>query len=139
MNPHELFASMGEHFNNFLHCGLFTTDSLEGWLCIFILGFFLWSLGKKALKFVSWSCAVIFLIQVFYWLSFTSLNDKIPLSSVFRYDVLGSIAGCFEDARIAEILNKINEYIRSVMTMTWDFISGGELKSTVDGLLSPMR
>lgn len=138
MNPHELFASIGEHFTEFLHCGLFTTDSLEGWLCIFILGFFLWGLGKKALKFVSWSCAVIFLIQVFYWLSFTSLNAKIPLDSIFKYDVLGSIAGCFEDARIADILNNINDYIKSVITMTWEFIAGDGFKSTVDGLLNPM-
>ena len=134
MSAPELFASIREHFVDFLHCGLFTTDSLEGWLCIFLLGFFLWSLGKKALKFVSWSCAVIFLIQVFHWLSFTSLNDVVPLGDVFSFDVLGNIAGLFENAKIAEVLTAVNQHIKSVVTTTWEFLSGDGLKQAINGL-----
>lgn len=135
MSAPDLFANIKTHFINFLNCGLFTTDSLEGWLCIFILAFFLWALGKKALKFAIWSCSVIALIQIFHWLSMTSANNYIPLDKIFGYDVLGAIASCFKDARIANILNTANEHIKSVITMTWEFLTEGGLKEAINGLI----
>ncbi len=69
-----------------------STDSIEGWILIFLIGFVAWNIYRKALKFAIWSCSVILLIQVGYYLSATGLNDIIPLSAVFKYDILTAIA-----------------------------------------------
>lgn len=127
MSPQTLFSTIGAKFQEFLNCGLFTTDSLEGWLCIFILGYFLWKLVQKAADFVNWSICMILLIQIGYYLSQTSLNDIIPLSVVFRMDVLGSITSLVKNQMIHDGLTWLNEHIELYFKLGWDMISSGEI------------
>lgn len=127
MSPQELFSGIGGKFQEFLNCGLFTTDSLEGWLCIFILGYFLWKLVQKAADFVNWSICMIFLLQIGYYLSKTSLNDLIPLSFIFRMDVLGSITDLITNQTIHDALTWLNEHIELYFTLGWNMIASGEI------------
>ena len=60
-----------------------STDSIEGWILIFLIAFIAWNVYRKAMKFVGWSCAVILLIQIGYFLGTTDLNNLIPLSQIF--------------------------------------------------------
>lgn len=127
MSAPELFSLIGEKFQEFLNCGLFTTDSLEGWLCIFILGYFLWKLLQRAADFVHWSIGMILLIQIGYYLSLTSLNDIIPLSMIFQMDVLGSIASLIKNQTIHDALIWLNEHIEYYFTLGWELIASGEI------------
>lgn len=126
MSAPELFGTMGEKFQEFLNCGLFTTDSLEGWLCIFILGYFLWKLWQRAADFVGWCAMMILLLQIGYFLSKTSLNDIIPLDILFRTDVLGSIAGLVKHEGIHNGLVWLNEHIELYFQTGWELIASGE-------------
>lgn len=109
-----------------MNSNIFTTDSIEGWICILLLLFVAWNIYKKALKFASFSLGVIFIMQVCYWLSFTGLNDIIPLSTYFKYDVLQSMAQCFGvGTRACDILLYIDAYIRSLCDLEYGFWSGG--------------
>ncbi len=131
MSAPELFESIRNYFNNLLGCGLFSTDSLEGWLCIFILGYFLWKLWRQAMNFVNWSICVLFLIQVGYWLSQTGFNDVINIAAVFRMDVLGSITALITNDMLRNILEAVNDFIRVTITSVWSMFSTGQLRSMV--------
>ena len=131
LSAHDLFSGIWDKFLEFLNCGLFTTDSLEGWLCIFILGYFLWKLAQKAADFVHWSVGMILLLQIGYFLSQTSLNDLIPLDFVFRYDVLGDINRLITNQTIHDALAWLNEKIQFSFVTGWDMIASGEIVHVV--------
>ena len=101
-----------------------STDSIEGWVLIFLIAFIAWGLYRKALKFVGWSCSVILLIQIGYFLGSTNLNNIIPLSSVFKYDVLTAIAQTCVGTPACDILLQINAAIRYICVNTWDTLRG---------------
>ena len=105
-----------------------STDSIEGWILIFLIAFIVWGLYKKALKFVGWSCAVILLIQVGYFLGTTNLNNIIPLSTLFQYDVLTAIAQTCVGTPICDVLLKINAAIRYICINTWDTLQNFSLR-----------
>ena len=105
-----------------------STDSIEGWILIFLIAFIVWGLYKKALNFVGWSCAVILLIQVGYFLGTTNLNNIIPLSTLFQYDVLTAIAQTCVGTPICDVLLKINAAIRYICTNTWDTLQNFSLR-----------
>lgn len=121
----ELVQFFKDSSSELLNSSMFSTDSIEGWICIFLLGFIIWNLWRKVMHFVSWSIAVIFLLQVFYWLSFTSLNNYIPLSDWFKYDVLTSIAQCFVGTKICDILLYINAWLKTLMFTVCNYIFDG--------------
>lgn len=114
-----------ENSEAMLNSSMFSTDSIEGWICILLLGFMVWNLCRKAMKFVAWSVTVIFLFQTFYWLSFTGLNDYIPLDRVFKYDVLTSIAQCFAGTRVCDALLWANAWLQAVMFRVGELVFGG--------------
>lgn len=101
-----------------------STDSIEGWILIFLIGFICWNLYRKALRFVLWSCSVILLIQIFYFLGTTELNNLIPLNIVFKYDVLAAIAQTCVDTPLCDAMLSINATIRYICINTWQFLSG---------------
>ena len=83
---------------------------------------------KKALNFVGWGCAVILLIQVGYFLGTTNLNNIIPLSTLFQYDVLTAIAQTCVGTPICDVLLKINAAIRYICINTWDTLRNFSLR-----------
>lgn len=128
MSLSELAASMKQQLEALLNSEMFSTDSIEGWICILLLGFIVWNLGRKAMKFVGWSVSVIFLFQVMHWLSLTSLNDIVPLSTYFKYDVMTSIAQCFVGTRACDLILTANGWIKAITMQTWEFLSGGGIQ-----------
>lgn len=115
----ETISALKDELYSLLNSSAFSTDSIEGWILILLVGFIIWNIYKKALKFVGWSVAVIFMFQVCYWLSFTGLNDIIPLSVIFKYDVLTSIAQCFVGTPVCDIILWINSTIHIICTNLW--------------------
>lgn len=115
----DAISALKDEFSNLLNSSAFSTDSIEGWIIILLVGFIIWNVYRKALKFIGWSAAVIFMFQVCYWLSFTGLNDIIPLSSFFKYDVLNSIAQCFAGTPVCDIILWINASIHIICSSLW--------------------
>lgn len=115
-------SSIKESLQELLNSHPISTDSIEGWILIFLIAFIAWNLYKKALHFVGWSCAVILLIQVGYFLSFTQLNNIIPLSSIFKFDILTAIAQTCVGTPLCSILLSINATIQYICVQTWDTI-----------------
>lgn len=105
-----------------------STDSVEGWILIFLIAFIVWGLYKKALKFVGWSCAAILFIQVGYFLGTTNLNDIVPLGTLFKYDVLTAIAQTCVGTPICDVLLKINATIRYICVNTWNALRNFSLR-----------
>ena len=105
-----------------LNTKAFSTDSIEGWIIILLLGFIAWNIYRKALDFVCWSAAVILLFQVFYYLGKTGFNDIIPLATVFKYDVLTSLAQCFAGTIICDVILWINAAIHTICASLWTTI-----------------
>ena len=96
-----------------------STDSIEGWILIFLILFIVWNLCRKAFKFVGWSCALIFLIQVCYFLGQTDLNTIIPIGNFFQYDILAAIAQTCVGTPFCDWLLQINAAIQYIITNTW--------------------
>lgn len=115
--------ALKDEFSSILNASAFSTDSIEGWIIILLCGFIIWNIYRKSLKFIAWSVSVIFLFQVFYWLSFTGLNNVIPLSKVFKYDVLTSIAQCFAGTKACDIILWINASIHVICSNLWSTLA----------------
>ena len=64
-------------------------------------------------------CMVFFLIvliQIGYILGTTSLNDVIPFSEIFKYDVISAVANLFPDTMVQEALLKVSAFLRQIFT-----------------------
>lgn len=116
------FSGIKEGLQNLLNSHPISTDSLEGWILIFLVAFIGWNLYKKALKFVGWSCAVILLIQIGYFLSLTQLNNFIPLSSIFKFDILTAIAQTCVGTPLCDGILSVNAAIQYICLNAWDTI-----------------
>lgn len=102
-----------------------STDSIEGWIIMLLIGFVIWNIYRKALKFVGWSISVIFLFQVCYYLGQTSFNNIIPLATFFKYDVMTSLAQCFAGSAVCDIILWANAAIRTISMNAWTFVCDG--------------
>lgn len=115
----ETINAFKDELMNLLNTKAFSTDSIEGWIIILLLGFIAWNIYRKALNFVGWSVSVILLFQVFYYLGQTGFNNIIPLATVFKYDVLTSLAQCFAGTRVCDGILWINAAIHTICVSLW--------------------
>lgn len=118
----DAIIALKDELSSLLNSSAFSTDSIEGWILILLVGFIIWNIYKKSMKFIVWSINTILLFQVCYWLSLTGLNDLIPLSKIFKYDVLTSIAQCFAGTKICDGLLWFNAALQVILTTFWDKI-----------------
>lgn len=123
----ELASSIKDEFTVLLNSSAFTTDSIEGWIIIILCIWLAYEISQKAVKVVGWLVSVIFLFQVCHWLSFTSLNDIIPLSNWFQYDLLTAVAQCFVGTKLCDILLWANAYIHTICSSLWEVLTTGKL------------
>ena len=110
----ELIETCKTQLEAVLNGSAFTTDSVEGWLCIILSLFLIYNITKKLGDFVGWCIGGIVLIQVFYWLSFTGLNDLIRLSNIFKYDIFAAVAQCFAGTRLCEWILYADAFMHSL-------------------------
>ena len=121
----DMIEAIKTELSTLLNSSAFTTDSIEGWLIILLVGFIIWNIYRKTVKFIIWSASAILLFQIMYWLGLTGLNDIIPLASVFKYDILTSIAQCFVGTRLCDGILWVNAFIQTVCTQVYNFIANG--------------
>lgn len=115
--------SVKDDLGSLLNSSAFSTDSIEGWLLIFLITFLVYNISKKAMKFIKWTVSCIIIVQLCYWLSMTGLNDIIPLGDIFKYDLLTAIAQCFVNTKLCDILLYINAFFKTICFEGWKFIS----------------
>ena len=119
----ELIDQIKDGLFNAMNSHAISPDSIEGIAIIFALAFIAWGIYKKASEYIKWSLAVILFCQVMYWLGQTSMNNLIPLSSVFKYDILQAIAQCFVGTKFCDVVLWIDAFIRSVSIVVWDAVT----------------
>lgn len=102
-----------------------TTDSITGWILLFLILFAGWHLCRKAFEFIGWTCGVILLIQVFYFFGQTGLGQAVPIGEIFSHDVLSAIAGTCEGTPFGEALLSVNGAIRHIVYGTWELFCKG--------------
>lgn len=102
-----------------------TTDSIEGWILLFLILFAGWHLCRKAFEFIGWTCGVILLVQVFYFFGQTELSQVVPIGEIFSYDVLSAIAQTCEGSPFGEALVSVNGAIQHIVNGAWELFCKG--------------
>ena len=67
-----------------------SAQNFEGLLVVILVIFMGYSISKKMLKLASSALGVLMIMQLGYMFSLTNVNDYIPLSSIFKYDIVTS-------------------------------------------------
>lgn len=119
----EVVVSIKDQLFEMLNSSAFTSDSAQGWIVMIILVVLVYKLSQNALDFVGWCIGVIAFIQICYWLGHTGLNNIIPFSNIFKYDILQSVAQCFVGTKICDWLLYADAFIRNICNMAWDGLS----------------
>lgn len=91
-------------------------DSVQGIIIILLLIWLVTAVIRHAFKAVAWCFFLIVLIQIGYILGTTSLNDVIPFSEIFKYDVISAVANLFPDTFVQTALLKVSAFLRQIFT-----------------------
>ena len=135
----DLASAIKTQAENMMNSSAFSTDSLEGWICILLVGFIVWNIGKRVMKFVSWSICIIFLFQIMHWLYTTQLGTMWPWMSFFKMDVLDSIAQCFVGSRVCDFLLTVNGWMKAIVIQAYAVISGSGLLEAAERFLGTLE
>ena len=102
-----------------LNPSAFSLNSSQGIVFLLIVIILIYSFYKHAIKAVGWLCGILIVYEVFYCLSLTGLNSYIPLSTVFKHDVLVSIAQLFVGTPICDGLLYVAAFIGRLTSHIW--------------------
>lgn len=91
-------------------------DSVQGIIIILLLIWLVTAVIRHAFKAAAWCFFLIVLIQIGYILGTTSLNDVIPFSEIFKYDVISAVANLFPDTFVQTALLKVSAFLRQIFT-----------------------
>lgn len=119
-------SEIKDNLVNSLNPSAFSLDSIPGIICIILLITLFYSLYKRATKAVGWLLGILIVYEAMYCLSLTGFNDLVHLSTVFKHDILVSIAQLFVGTPICTGLLYIASFIAAVMQKIWN-ICGGAL------------
>jgi len=119
----ELITEIKDKLDSTLNAHSISPDSIEGIVIMFAIGFIIWGIYRRALKFVKWSLSVILICEIMYWLGRTSFNDIVPVANVFKHDILTSIAQCFVGTKVCDGILWVDAFIRSVIISLWNVIA----------------
>ena len=102
-----------------LNPSAFSLNSSQGIVFLLLIIILVYSFYKHAIKAVGWLGGILIVYEAFYCLSLTGLNNYIPLSTVFKHDVLVSIAQLFVGTPICDGLLYVAAFIGRLMTRIW--------------------
>lgn len=133
----EILIGIKNEVMDLLNSSAFSTDSIEGWIVIFLCLVIVYKVTKEAYDFIGWCVGVLFLIQLGYCLSLTGLNDLIPLSDIFKYNVVVSVAQCFVGTPFCDLLLYVDAFISYIGNVLWNFLEQvlPVLKRLVDSVM----
>lgn len=102
-----------------LNPSIFSFNSIPGILIIILIIILIHSFYKKAIESIGWIIGILLVYELFYCLSLTGINDYIPLSYVFKYDILVSIAQLFVGTPICDGLLYVASFCAALMQRIW--------------------
>lgn len=114
-------TAIKEYLEATLNPSALSSDSIEGWIVLFICLVITYKITKNAGDFIGWLIGLLFIIQLGYWLGQTKLDDIVPLSQIFKYDILAAVAQCFAGTRICDALLYVDAFIRNVADIVFRF------------------
>lgn len=129
----ETISAIKDGLSNVLNPSAFTVDSIEGWLIIVVGLILIRGFWQKATRAIWWSVGALFFVQAMYSLSLTGFNDIIPLSYVFKYDIMTALAQCFVGTKICDGMLYFNSAIIATMNGLWDSC-GDILHTAIDNI-----
>lgn len=105
-----------------LNPSVFTLDSVEG-VVVTALGIWaVYRITKNLGDFVGWAIGALFLIQLGYVLGFTVLDNYIPFSSIFKFDIITAMAQLFAGTPIADGLLYVSAFINFIAKVVTEAI-----------------
>lgn len=103
--------------SDMLNPSILSFDSVQGVLVAIILFVIILSCIKKVGKLTMQCTGALIIIQICYILGTTSLNAYIPFSSIFKYDLLTSLAQLCVGTKLSDIILTINYVITTAFTI----------------------
>lgn len=97
--------------------------NLESFIVMFLILAICYKTFHKAYKFAGWCLGLLLLVQICYTLGQSSLNNIIPFSSIFKYDVGVSFANFFAGTKIAEWILWIHDLMHNGIMMLGNYIA----------------
>lgn len=91
-------------------------ESVQGIIIILLLIWLVTAFIRHAFKAVAWCFFLLVLIQIGYILGNTSLNNSIPFSELFKYDVISAVANLFPDTFVQTALLKVSAFLTQIFT-----------------------
>lgn len=114
-----------EDFKQVLNPNAFTLDSAEGIIVLGLVIFMIYAIGKRLINATMWCVGGLVLLQCFYALSLTAVNNIIPISNVIHYDVMTSVAQVFAGTFISDWLVSASAWINFIFYKAGDKIAYG--------------
>lgn len=102
-----------------LNPSIFSLNSIPGIIILILIIMLIYSFYRHATKAIGWFGGILIVYEAFYCLSLTGLNDFIPLSYVFKHDILVSISQLFVGTPICDGLLYIAAFIGALMAKIW--------------------
>lgn len=106
-----------------LNPSVFSWDSAEGVVVTILCVVIVYRITKNLGSFVGWLLGALFLIQLGYVLGFTTLNNYIPFSEIFKFDVITAMAQLFAGTPVCDALLYVSAFINfigKVVTETFE-------------------
>lgn len=108
---------------NILNPNAWDLDSTEGIITLVLTVFLIYTIKEKAWKFVTWCVGGLLLVQIFYLLGTTPIDNYIPFSAIFKYDILTSLAQLCVGTKLSDGLLWIAAWLRYVFMKFGDIVS----------------
>lgn len=97
-----------------LNPSAFTLDSAEGVVVTVLAVVIVYRITKNLGSFIGWCVGALFLIQLGYVLGFTVLDNYIPFSSIFKFDVITATAQLFAGTPVCDGLLYVSAFINFI-------------------------
>ncbi len=110
-----------EFLQSLLNPSVLTFDSAEGVVVIVLCVIIVYRITKNLGDFIGWLIGALFMIQLCYVLGLTVLDDYIPFSAIFKYDLLTAVAQLFNGTFIADIFLYMSAFINYVAKIVTEF------------------
>jgi hypothetical protein len=92
-----------------------SAQSFEGLLVILLVGFIIYTLSQKLIKFASFAIGVLVVLELGYMFSLTQLNDIIPLSDFFKYDIVSSVVHFLGNNVVTDAIVKFANWLQQAI------------------------
>ena len=116
--------SIPSDLQNVLNPSILTPDSLQGVFVLLALAFIVWCLFKKTIRFIKFSVIFLCIMQLGFVLGQTALNDIVPLSDWFKYDVFAALAQLCVGTPVASFFLWLSRWISGAMVFLAERLAG---------------